>query len=97
MGSSPFIRTTRTHPPKGAFLRGADEVLTRTHGSREQRQLRSPAESSPFTEFRQIPFIRTSKIDKFRQGVVDFPYLYKLLMLTKKVGSGLLTKKQCML
>ena len=43
------------------------------------------------------PFIRTRKSTNFDKKFVDFPYLYKLLMLTKKVGSGLFTKKKCML
>ena len=43
------------------------------------------------------PFVRTNKSTNFDKKFVDFPYLYKLLMLTKKVGSGLLTKKKCML
>ena len=40
------------------------------------------------------PFIRTSKIDKFRQEFVDFSYLYKLLIPTKKDGSGSIDKEK---
>ena len=40
-------------------------------------------------EKRQIPFVRTSKSTNFDKRFVDFSYLYKLLILSKKGGSGL--------
>ena len=35
------------------------------------------------------PFVRTSKSTNFDKRFVDFSYLYKLLILSKKGGSGL--------
>ena len=40
------------------------------------------------------PFIRTSKIDKFRQEFVDFFLSIQIAYPTKKVGGNLLTKKK---
>ena len=45
-------------------------------------------------EKRQKPFIRTSKIDKFRQEFVDFFLSIQIAYPTQKVGGNLLTKKK---
>ena len=42
----------------------------------------------------EIPFIRTSKIDKFRQEFVDFFLSIQIAYPTQKVGGNLLTKKK---
>jgi hypothetical protein len=44
---------------------------------------------TPIYGKRQIPVIRTSKSTNFDKRFVDFSYLYKLLILSKKGGSGL--------
>ena len=40
------------------------------------------------------PFVRTSKIDKFRQEFVDFFLSIQIAYPTQKVGGNLLTKKK---
>ena len=57
MGSSPFIRTMRTHPLWVRFLRGADERKDEEAiGSREEGEsLTTLSERTPLAEYRRYP------------------------------------------
>ena len=76
----------RKHPYGVLFFVGADEGLTRFRWFARAVENGAALPRVLACEKRQIPFIRTNKSTNFDKKFVDFPYLYKLLMLRKKLA-----------
>ena len=88
---------TKNAPLWVRFLRGADDSLRKlanccrftrgasAYGDKNKGCAYRRDDALPKAEY----VIRTSKSTNFDKRFVDFSYLYKLLILSKKGGSGL--------